>query len=183
MHDRFDEPLQTDRVITHPRTAYFLLARPTVWVDRLPASIGEQDVFFSAEEAVDALDVHYGWCAARSGGFGTVVTTAQWYLQSAEVGPRITPALGEVYLAEADEHTGDTRAAAGGFLTEGELIHWSPFLSAVRSRIPVSGTSSLKLTYRGDADVNFAHLWFAPVDSLRVYPKRIVLDENSSAGE
>lgn len=180
MHDRFDEPLQADRTITCARTAYFLLARPTEHVDRLPASIGERDVFFSAEEALDALDVHYGWCAARSGGFYNFVTSAQWYLQTAVVGPRLTPSLGEVYLATVDERTGDTQAAAGGFLTEGELIHWSPFLSAVRPRIPTSGSGDLELTYRGDTDVSFQHMWFAPVDSMRVYPKRIVLDENST---
>ncbi len=124
------------RLVTRPSRAFFLLARPIQNTDNLPSSIGESDVFFSEEAALDALDLHYGWCAARSGGFTPVVTTAQWYLQTAMIGPRITPSLGEVYLASSDAQSGETWASAGGFLTEGELIHWSSFVRAVRPWIP-----------------------------------------------
>ncbi|TYQ13515.1 UNVERIFIED_ORG: hypothetical protein L601_001100001170 [Gordonia westfalica J30] len=181
MHDEAsDRGIGTKRVVTRPSRAFFLLARPTQDTDNLPASIGERDVFFSEEAALDALDLHYGWCAARSGGFTPVVTTAQWYLQTAMIGPRITPSLGEVYLASSDAQSGETWAAAGGFLTEGELIHWSSFVRAVRPWIPLNtGTEAVELAYRGDTDVHFHQLWFAPMQSVRVYPKRIVVDEDS----
>ncbi|NED70511.1 hypothetical protein G3I15_57295, partial [Streptomyces sp. SID10244] len=45
--------------IASSRPAYFLLARPTEQADELPATIGERDVFFSEDEALDALDLHY----------------------------------------------------------------------------------------------------------------------------
>ncbi|GAC67602.1 hypothetical protein GS4_08_01870 [Gordonia soli NBRC 108243] len=169
------------RAITAPRRAFFLLARPTEDTDQLPATIGEKDVFYSEEEAIDALDLHYAWCAVRTGGYDSVVTTAQWYLQSAMVGPRIPPALGEVYLAVQDGTTGDSWAVAGGFLTEGELIHWAPFVHAVKAFIPVApATDAFGLAYRGDATVYFHQLWFSPMHSRRVYPKRIVVDEEST---
>lgn len=183
MHERDGEPdrdargLASARTILRPCPVYFLLARPTREPDRMPSTIGESDVFFSEAEALDALDVHYAWCAARSGGFTRVVTTAQWYLQSALVGPRIAPALGEVYLAATDNHSGETWAAAGGFLTEGELIHWSAFVRAVRPWIPTPGTAEIfELAYRGDTAVHFHQIWFAPLKSVRVYPKEIVVD-------
>lgn len=181
MHDEApDHGVGTKRLVTRPSRAFFLLARPTQNTDTLPSSIGERDVFFSEEEALDALDLHYGWCAARSGGFTSVVTTAQWYLQTAMIGPRITPALGEVYLAASDAQTGQMWAAAGGFLTEGELIHWSSFVRAARSLIPLHiGTDSFELAYRGDVNVHFHRLWFAPVRSVRVYPKKIVVDDDN----
>lgn len=113
MHDdASNRGIDAPRLITRQSQVYFLLARPIEDTDSLPSSIGESDVFFSEAEALDALDVHYAWCAARSGGFTRVVTTAQWYLQSALVGPRIAPALGEVYLAATDNHSGETWAAA-----------------------------------------------------------------------
>jgi len=182
MHDEAsDRGLHTRRQITRPSRAFFLLARPTLNTDKLPSSIGERDVFFSEEEALDALDLHYGWCAARYGGFTDVVTTAQWYLQTAMVGPRITASLGEVYLACADAQSGETSAAAGGFLTEGELIHWSSFVRSVRSWIPINtGTETFELAYRGDTDVHFNQLWFAPMQSVRVYPKRIVVEDSDT---
>lgn len=178
MHDdASNRGIDAPRLITRQSQVYFLLARPIEDTDSLPSSIGESDVFFSEAEALDALDVHYAWCAARSGGFTRVVTTAQWYLQSALVGPRIAPALGEVYLAETDNHSGETWAAAGGFLTEGELIHWSAFVRAVRPWIPTPGTAEIfELAYRGDTAVHFHQIWFAPLKSVRVYPKEIVVD-------
>ncbi|MET9203370.1 hypothetical protein [Gordonia sp. NPDC003585] len=177
-HHGIDAP----RLITRQTQVFFLLARPTQNTDNLPSSIGEHDVFFSEAQALDALDVHYAWCAARSGGFTPVVTSAQWYLQTALVGPRIAPALGEVYLAATDNHSGETWAAAGGFLTEGELIHWSAFVRAVRPWIPTPGSAEVfELAYRGDTSVHFHQLWFAPMKSVRVYPKPIVVD--SDAGE
>ncbi|MDL9937519.1 hypothetical protein QSJ18_12250 [Gordonia sp. ABSL1-1] len=178
MHeDAFRREVDTSRLIVRPTQAYFLLARPTQNADKLPSSIGESDVFFSEEQALDALDLHFAWCAADAGGYNQLVTSAQWYLQTAMVGPRITPSLGEVYLACADAQSGEPWAAAGGFLTEGELIHWSAFVHAVRSRIPLTLGETLQLAYRGDADVHFHQLWFAPMKSVRVYPKKIVVED------
>lgn len=187
MHDDPDGPAPVDpsRAITSPTRVYFLLARPTQEVDELPASIGERDVFRCEDEAMDALDLHYAWAAWRFGGFGPVVTSAQWYLQSAMVGPRITPALGDVYLAIEDEDAEESWAVAGGFLTEGELIHWSSFVHAVKPFIPIAPSSdSFGLTYRGDTSAHFHQLWFAPLQSHRVYPKRIVVvdDEAETTG-
>ncbi|ANY21907.1 MULTISPECIES: hypothetical protein [Gordonia] len=180
MHDEAsDRGTHTYRQVTRPSRAFFLLARPTQNTDQLPSSIGERDVFFSEEEALDALDLHYAWCAARSGGFTDVVTTAQWYLQTAMVGPRVTASLGEVYLASSDAQSGEIWAAAGGFLTEGELIHWSSFVRAARSWIPLNtGTDGFELAYRGDTEVHFHQLWFAPMQSIRVYPKQIAVDSD-----
>ncbi len=143
----------------------------------LPATIGERDVFYSEEEALDAVDLHYAWCSVQN---GPEVATAQWYLQSAMVGPRISPALGEVYLAVTDTDSGDAWAVAGGFLTEGELVHWAPFVHAVKPFIPVApGVDSLGLAYRGDTEVYFQQMWFAPMHSRRVFPKPIVVEEDS----
>lgn len=147
----------------------------------MPPTIGERDVFFSEEEALDALDIHYSWCLTDHG--PNVADSAQWYLQSAMAGPRINPGLGEVYLALTDSDSGDTWAAAGGFLTEGEVVHWAPFVSSVRPYVrTASGEEPLELAYRGDTAVYFGHVWFAPMHSVRVYPKRIVVggDDPSS---
>lgn len=145
----------------------------------MPPTIGEHDVFFSEAEALDALDIHYAWALARHDNPG-VVDSAQWYLQSAMVGPRISPSLGEVYLAISAEECGDTWAAAGGFLTEGEVVHWASFVTAVRPRVrTTSGEGTLQLAYRGDVSVHFTQVWFAPMHSVRVYPKRIVVGDDA----
>ncbi len=113
------------------------------------------------------------------------------------VGPRIATALGEVYLA-TDTETGEVNAAAGAFLTESEVVHWAPFVDAVAPRIPNSrvasadladgsipgsisktGPGRLRLAYRGDAEVSFSQVWFAPMDSTRVYPKRIHIGDDA----
>ena len=144
----------------------------------MPPTIGERDVFFSEEEALDALDVHYSWCAIIHG--EPVADSAQWYLQSAVAGPRVNPGLGEVYLALSDSESGDIWAAAGGFLTEGEVVHWAPFVSAVRPYVrSAGGAETLELAYRGDAAVHFGNVWFAPMHSVRVYPKEIVVGDGS----
>ncbi len=107
------------------------------------------------------------------------MTTAQWYLQSAIVGPRLAPALGDVYLATRDD-TGEHQAVAGGFLTEGEVIHWSAFVRAVEPFIPIADVGSdYGLAYRGDTTTRFGQLWFTPMRSRRVYPRRIVVDEDA----
>ncbi|MGV9824952.1 MULTISPECIES: hypothetical protein [unclassified Gordonia (in: high G+C Gram-positive bacteria)] len=181
MHDAFSGRARPVRDISTARAAFFILARPTETPDRFPATIGEPDVFFSEEEALDALDVHFAWCHARVAELGSAVESAQWYLQSAMVGPRLAPALGEVYLAATDRGTNETWAAAGGFLTEGELTHWSPFVHAVAPMV-LGGRHSdaLTLAYRGDTAVHFHRLWFAPMHSARVYPRPIMLDEESA---
>ncbi|MCM3895092.1 MULTISPECIES: hypothetical protein [Gordonia] len=191
MHEGTPDRVTPSPLITRARPAFFLLARPTGSADTLPASIGEPDVFYSEAQALDALDIHFAWCAARFD--ADVVDNAQWYLQSAMVGPRIATALGEVYLA-ADTDTGEVHAAAGAFLTEGEVVHWAPFVDAVAPRIPNSRISStnildgpspksgpgrLRLAYRGDAEVSFSQVWFAPMDSTRVYPKRIHIGDDA----
>lgn len=94
------------------------------------------------------------------------------------VGPRIATALGEVYLA-ADTDSGEVHAAAGAFLTESEVVHWAPFVNAVAPRIPTTRGSRLRLAYRGDAEVSFSQVWFAPMDSTRVYPKRIHIGDDA----
>ncbi|NDK88857.1 hypothetical protein GYA93_04590 [Gordonia desulfuricans] len=175
MHDRFSGGAGPSPMILRARPVYFLLARPTQDVDRMPSTIGEWDVFDSEAQALDALDIHYAWCAVRHGGHA-LADTAQWYLQSAMVGPRINPGLGEVYLATADHDTDEVWAAAGGFLTEGEVVHWAPFVQAVRPRVRTATGGGLELAYRGDTDVHFGQVWFAPMHSTRVYPKRIVVD-------
>ena len=179
MHDESEAspPVGSARLITTRRQVYFLLARPTTDTDILPSTIGELDVFDTEDQALDALDIHYAWCDARLD--RTVVSTAQWYLQSAVVGPRLTPALGDVYLAAYDDGGGH-QAVAGGFLTEGELIHWSAFVRAVEPSIPIAIVGrEYSLAYRGDATTRFGQLWFTPMQSRRVYPKRIVVDEDA----
>lgn len=174
-------PIDPARMITAPRRAWFLFARPTENTDELPANIGERDVFATEDAALDALDLHYAWALATNAGNTSVARTAQWYLQSAMVGPKVSAALGDVYLASRDDESGDTWAVAGGFLTEGELIHWSSFVHAVSPYIPLTATtSSLGLAYRGDVTTHFHQLWFAPLRSRRVYPKKIVVDEESA---
>ena len=170
-------PVDSARLITTRQQVYFLLARRTTNTDALPSTIGELDVFDTEDEALDALDIHYAWCDARLD--RTVVTTAQWYLQSAIVGPRLAPALGDVYLATRDD-TGEHQAVAGGFLTEGEVIHWSAFVRAVEPFIPIADVGSdYGLAYRGDTTTRFGQLWFTPMRSRRVYPRRIVVDEDA----
>ncbi|MFT4125759.1 MAG: hypothetical protein QM662_05960 [Gordonia sp. (in: high G+C Gram-positive bacteria)] len=164
------------QAIPPAQTVYFLLARPTADVDRLPSTIGERDVFASEEQALDALDIHYAWCRARYPD-GDVADSAQWFLQSATVGPRLTPGLGEVYLAAVDEHTGTIWAAAGGFLTEGEVVHWAPFVRAARPWGRATGGDGLELAYRGDTAVHFGRLWFVPMHSARVHPRPIIVGE------
>ncbi len=165
--------------ILRPCPVYFLLARPTQEPDRMPSTIGESDVFFSEAEALDALDIHYAWASASLEN-PAAADTAQWYLQSAMVGPRISPSLGEVYLAISEGSSGDTWAAAGGFLTEGEVVHWAPFVTAVRPRIRTAyGDGVLELAYRGDTSVYFGQVWFAPMHSVRVYPKRIIVGDDA----
>ncbi|MEP9391894.1 hypothetical protein ABLE92_13585 [Gordonia sp. VNQ95] len=179
MHDRDSRRSTPSRTILRARPVYYLLARPTQEPDRLPPTIGESDVFFSEDEALDALDIHYAWTAVRHDD-SEFVDSAHWYLQSAMVGPRISPSLGEVYLATVDEQSGETWAAAGGFLTEGEVVHWAPFVAAVRPRIRTAvGDTPLELAYRGDASVYFGQVWFAPMHSVRVYPKRIVVGDEA----
>ncbi|KNA89803.1 hypothetical protein RND64_02410 [Gordonia sp. w5E2] len=195
MYEGTPDRVTPSPLITRARPAFFLMARPTGSADTLPASIGEPDVFYSEAQALDALDIHFAWCAARFD--ADVVDTAQWYLQSAMVGPRIATALGEVYLA-TDTETGEVNAAAGAFLTESEVVHWAPFVDAVAPRIPNSrvasadladgsipgstskaGPGRLRLAYRGDAEVSFSQVWFAPMDSTRVYPKRIHIGDDA----
>ncbi|MGC4933432.1 hypothetical protein ACLQ3C_07090 [Gordonia sp. DT30] len=179
MHDRDARRAAAPRMILRACAVYYLLARPTQEADQLPSTIGENDVFYSEEQALDALDIHFAWAAARHDDAG-MVDSAQWYLQSAMVGPRISPSLGDVYLAISDDEHGDTWAAAGGFLTEGEVVHWAPFVTAVRPRIPIArGNGVLELAYRGDATVYFNQVWFAPMHSVRVYPKRIVVGDDA----
>ncbi|MFW0786584.1 hypothetical protein AAFP35_18975 [Gordonia sp. CPCC 206044] len=172
-----ESPPGTPHSITTPQPVYFLLARPEGRDGETPATIGERDVFFSEESALDSLDVHYAWCAAEHGGFIPRVTSAQWFLQSAMVGPGVAPGLGDVHLALAPSG-GRPRAVAGGFLTEGELVHWSPFVRAVHpylSPVPTEHTSFV-VSYLGDDTVSFGQVWFAPLRSRRVYPKPIVVD-------
>ena len=58
MHDEAsDRGTHTYRQVIRPSRAFFLLARPTQNTDQLPSSIGERDVFFSEDEALDALDL------------------------------------------------------------------------------------------------------------------------------
>ncbi len=176
---RADDPVLSLGAITQPTPVYFLLAQPVGLADGdRPATIGERDLFFSEEAALDSLDVHYAWCAAERGGFVGEVTSALWYLQSAMVGPRVSPGLGEVYLAvvAADSRA---RAIAGGFLTEGELLHWSPFVRAVRSHLPdLAPNASLVVSHLGDETVSFGRIRFSPLRSQRVYPKQIVVEED-----
>lgn len=176
MHEGIPDRVTPSPLITRARPAFFLLAHPTGSADQLPASIGETDVFFSEAQALDALDIHFAWCTARLD--ADLVDNAQWYLQSAMVGPRIATALGEVYLA-ADSDSGDVHAAAGAFLTESEVVHWAPFVDAVQPRIPNTRGERLRLAYRGDAEVSFSQVWFAPMDSTRVYPKRIHIGDDA----
>ncbi|MGC4961145.1 hypothetical protein ACPXCG_11700 [Gordonia sp. DT218] len=168
--------------IASSRAAYFLLARPTEQADELPATIGERDVFFSEDEALDALDLHYAWCAAQHGGHhSSVVAGAHWYLQSAMVGAQVTAGLGEVFLATGTAEPGRPQAVAGGFLTEGELIHWTSFVRAAMRYMAVPSTlMSFELVYRGDESVDFGQIGFAPAHSRRVYPKRIVVREDDT---
>ncbi|AZG47451.1 hypothetical protein [Gordonia insulae] len=183
--DRTDGRENSSRTITSARPAYFLLARPTENADSLPATIGERDVFFDHDAAMDALDLHYAWCAAQRGGYhAAVVRTAHWYLQSAMVGPHVTPGLGEVYLAAADHDPLSptaprhlrSRAIAGAFLTEGELVHWTPFVRAATRYMPdAPDTDAFGLGYLGDDAIDFGQIWFAPLQSRRVYPERIVV--------
>lgn len=180
--DRADGRQDSTPTITSVQPAWFLLARPTENSDELPATIGERDVFFGDDEAMDALDLHFAWCAAQHGGFGSaVVRSAHWYLQSAMVGPRVTPGLGDVYLASTVDEPGRPRAVAGGFLTEGELIHWTPFVRAVTRYIPDTPPSpAYGLAHLGDDDVEFGQIWFSPLQSRRVYPKRIVVGDDDT---
>ena len=166
------------RTITSVRPAWFLLARPTQNVDELPATIGERDVFFDDETAMDALDLHYAWCAAQRGGYhATVVRSAHWYLQSAMIGPQVDPGLGDVFLALADG-SGGRRAVGGGFLAEGELIHWTSFVRATTRFMPdAPAVPAFELAHLGDDNVDFGHIWFAPLQSRRVHPQRIVVPE------
>lgn len=164
------------RTISLTRRVFFLLARATRDMDRMPLSLGENDVFESEHEALDALDVHFAWTVLRHPD-RAIVESAQWYLQSAMVGPRTAPSLGEVYLATTDSGNGATWAAAGGFRTEAEVVHWAPFVSAARPRIRSAHRrpEALELAYRGDVSVRFGQTWFAPMHSVRVYPKRITV--------
>ncbi|MYR08062.1 hypothetical protein GTV32_17920 [Gordonia sp. SID5947] len=167
--------------ITSSRSAYFLLARPTEHVDELPATIGERDVFFTEDAALDALDVHYAWCAAQHGGHhSAVVAGAHWYLQSATIGSQVAAGLGEVFLATAANDPGRPLAVAGGFLTEGELIHWTSFVRAAMPYMAVPSTTTFELVYRGDESVDFDRITFAPSHSRRVYPKRIVVSDDDA---
>ena len=50
---------------------------------------------------------------------------------------------------------------------------------AVQPRIPNTRGERLRLAYRGDAEVSFSHVWFAPMDSTRVYPKRIHIGDDA----
>lgn len=177
MHNRDSRRSSPPRTILRAQPAYFLLARPTQDADAKPSTVGERDVFFSEDEALDALDIHYAWCAADHD--RDTADTAQWYLQSAMVGPRISPSLGEVYLALTETESGQTWAAAGGFLTEGEVVHWAPFVSAVRPWVRAM-TGTLELAYRGDTAVHFGQIWFAPMHSARVYPQRIVVGDDET---
>ncbi|MFW0793632.1 hypothetical protein AAFP30_07465 [Gordonia sp. CPCC 205515] len=167
------------QAITTARPAYFLFARPTENPDELPATIGERDVFFDVDQAMDALDLHYAWSHARHGEHSSVVSSAQWYLQSAMVGPRVEPGLGEVYLATKPSDFSQPQAVAGGFLTEGELIHWTPFVRAVKQHMPIAPASnSFALAYRTNTTVSFDQVWFTPLESRRVYPQPIVVGED-----
>lgn len=137
---------------------FFLLARPTTNTDTLPSTIGE--LTFSPPRTRPSTPRHvHAWCDARLD--RTVVSTAQWYLQSAIVGPRLSPALGDVYLAVHD--AGEHQAVAGGFLTEGELIHWSAFVRAVEPFIPIATVGrEYSLAYRGDTTTRFGQLRGSP---------------------
>lgn len=178
--------LSTRRVDRETRV-WFLLAQPSELVagargeTSTPTTLGEADVFADEEQARDALDVHYAWCAARVDSH--VLLSTRWFLQSALVGPSVTPALGDVFVASTDvldeeQHGhGDVWAAAGGFLTQGEVIHWSPFIRAVRPLISATGDAPLTLAHRDDESVYFHRVWFAPLHSVRVYPSEIVVGE------
>ncbi|MEE3851553.1 hypothetical protein VZC37_14505 [Gordonia sp. LSe1-13] len=178
--DRADGDAAFGHTITSVRPAWFLLARPTQNADDLPATIGEQDVFFDGATAMDALDLHYAWCAAQRGGYhAEAVRGAQWYLQSAMIGPQVTPGLGQVYLASSDP-LGGRRAVGGGFLTEGELIHWTAFVRTATRYMPTGPTAApFELAYLGDDGVDFGHIWFSPLQSRRVFPQRIVVDPDN----
>lgn len=174
--DRTDQHWGLSQAITTAQPAYFLLARPTENPDELPATIGERDVFFDEDQARDALDIHYAWCGAQYGEHDSIASSAHWYLLSAMVGPRVEPGPGEVYLATKPADFTTPQAVAGGFTTEGELIHWSPFVRAVKPLMPVSpATNSFAVAYRSNTTVNFDQVWFTPLRSQRVYPNRIVV--------
>lgn len=70
----------------------------------------------------------------------------------------------------------------GGFLTEGELIHWSAFVRAVEPFIPIATVGrEYSLAYRGDTTTRFGQLQASSPRCSRaeVYPRRIVVDEDA----
>lgn len=154
------------------RPAYFLLAQPDSRKVDLGSSISENDVFLTEVEALDALDVHYGW--AKTIHDRETIAATSWHLQEARLGRFVTPTPGAHFLT-ALLPSGGYEAVAGGFSSFGETMDWMTFVCAAIDTV-YDRTEWVDLTaddVRADL-VNTTHIWFRPISSRQVYPMDLV---------
>lgn len=150
------------------RPAYFLLAQPDAREVGSGTSISENDVFLTEVEALDALDVHYGW--AKSLHNRETVDATNWYLQEARLGRFTKPADGAHFLTAIMPY-GGYETVAGGFSSFGETVDWMTFVYAAMDTV-YERTEWIDLTAEDiHADlVDTSQIWFRPISSRQVYP-------------
>lgn len=154
------------------RPAYFLLAKPDARKAGPGSSISENDVFLTEVEALDALDVHYGW--AKSLHDRELVAATDWYLQEARLGRFVQPAQGSHFLTALLPY-GDRKTVAGGFSSFGETVDWMTFVfAAIETVYDRREWFDLTSDDIHPDLVDPAQIWFRPISSRQVYPMDLV---------